>query len=257
MDLADHTNEQYQKKLYSLQCDPRNDKGARSPDNVALHCHWIHKTFSKKRYLRILDVGCGIGLYSHQLAKYGHQVVGIDISAIVIKHAAKISVNDRCSFICGDIFDYNSPDKFDLILFTYSIFNTLSYQKGLALLQHLYGMQFSGGAFYIEALCLNKETFESGTKIQKECSHDDLFPEAEWVLRDIEWNNLEQSFEFRHYYQLNTKLEKTNLKLYAYSEQQYKNLLIKAGWKTVDFVLLPPGAFDNAGLPYSAIIARS
>lgn len=43
----------------------------------------------RRRYRRALDLGCGLGLLTEHLAKYAEEVVGIDISAVAIRHGAE------------------------------------------------------------------------------------------------------------------------------------------------------------------------
>ncbi|HUW33550.1 MAG TPA: class I SAM-dependent methyltransferase [Planctomycetota bacterium] len=95
---------------------------------------WLDKIFRKDMYLRyeytlkhcepiegrtFLDVGCGNGLYSIELAKRGaRKVVGLDISENMLKlcrqSAQQQGVADRCSFVHGDLLDYQPDEQFDV-----------------------------------------------------------------------------------------------------------------------------------------------
>jgi len=66
-----------------------------------------------------LDVGCGNGLYSLELARRGAgKVVGIDIAEVMInlcrKSAEAEYLDDRCSFEQTDLLAYNSNSLFDV-----------------------------------------------------------------------------------------------------------------------------------------------
>lgn len=68
---------------------------------------------------RFLDVGCGNGLYSLELARRGAQkVVGIDIAEVMVDLCKQSSVaqglNDRCTFIQTDLLEYTPNDRFDV-----------------------------------------------------------------------------------------------------------------------------------------------
>ncbi len=66
----------------------------------------------------VLDVGCGPGLYSVELARLGaSKVVGIDFAPKMIELAKKFAqdynVYDNCEFIVADFLEYNFPEQFD------------------------------------------------------------------------------------------------------------------------------------------------
>ena len=67
-----------------------------------------------------LDVGCGNGLYSLELARRGaRKVVGLDIAEVMIGLCTRASVDqsldDRCTFIQTDLLEWdNSGMKFDV-----------------------------------------------------------------------------------------------------------------------------------------------
>jgi 2-polyprenyl-3-methyl-5-hydroxy-6-metoxy-1,4-benzoquinol methylase len=68
---------------------------------------------------RFLDVGCGNGLYSLELARRGAaKVVGIDIAEVMVDLCKQSSVakglDDRCTFIQTDLLEYKPDSNFDV-----------------------------------------------------------------------------------------------------------------------------------------------
>jgi cyclopropane fatty-acyl-phospholipid synthase-like methyltransferase len=66
-----------------------------------------------------LDVGCGNGLYSIELAKKGaRRVVGLDISPVMIgrcqQSARKEGLEEKLTFVQTDLLPYEPEDKFDV-----------------------------------------------------------------------------------------------------------------------------------------------
>lgn len=89
---------------------------------------WVEKTVSQVDFLwdvlqlngteRILDLACGLGRHSIELAKRGCSVVGIDLTADYINEAKKNSkLENVCiDFQCKDIRDVRFQDEFDVVL---------------------------------------------------------------------------------------------------------------------------------------------
>lgn len=77
-----------------------------------------------------LDVGCGNGLYSLELARRGAaQVVGIDISEVMIElcreSSGKEKLDGRCSFSQTDLLAYSPQSPFD-VSFAIGLFDYIS-----------------------------------------------------------------------------------------------------------------------------------
>lgn len=78
----------------------------------------IYRSLAGKK---VLDYCCGLGQLSIQLAKYGADVTGVDISAESIKtaqeSAEKEGVASKCRFLVGDAEHTEFPDEsFDFII---------------------------------------------------------------------------------------------------------------------------------------------
>ncbi len=52
---------------------------------------------------KVLDMGCGAGFLTHDLAKLGHEVVGIDLSEDSLRIAKKIDETGRIHYLQADV----------------------------------------------------------------------------------------------------------------------------------------------------------
>jgi SAM-dependent methyltransferase len=71
---------------------------------------------------RVLELGCGHGLYSIEFAKLGANVVAVDYSAPMLElarqNAVKAGVADQITFVQSDIRQVRETGPFDLIFMT-------------------------------------------------------------------------------------------------------------------------------------------
>ena len=79
---------------------------------------------------RFLDVGCGNGLYSLELARRGAgKVVGIDIAEVMVdlckQYSAAENLDSQCTFIQTDLLDFKTDEKFD-VSFGIGLFDYIS-----------------------------------------------------------------------------------------------------------------------------------
>ncbi len=104
---------------------PEHDRGSRRPSIIAAHTKWIHQNLLQTRPSRILDLGCGPGLYTLALAAAGHTCTGIDFSPASVDYAREQALKSGadCRYIGADIRridDYRFGDPpYDLAMFIY------------------------------------------------------------------------------------------------------------------------------------------
>ena len=85
-----------------------------------LRINFIRENTDSLKNCSVLDVGCGGGILTEELAKYSHKVLGIDICSTAIdagkKHAAEqqLSVNYKNTTI-EQLYNENPDTKYDII----------------------------------------------------------------------------------------------------------------------------------------------
>lgn len=67
---------------------------------------------------KVLDIGCAWGYLTRQVASYGFQVKGIDLSAVAIEEAIKNNEGTGmdCTFEQHNFLDFCSDERFDIVL---------------------------------------------------------------------------------------------------------------------------------------------
>ncbi len=91
--------------------------------NRAIHLEQrlaLHPWLKVSAGSRVLDVGCGVGRWSRQLARRGALVTGVDLSPTMIceaqRRAQSDGVDPRCQFRVQDLSQLEIGSQFDLVL---------------------------------------------------------------------------------------------------------------------------------------------
>lgn len=106
--------------------------------NLNIHYHRVFVGAVPPNARKALDIGCGDGLLSFDLADQGLQVIGIDLDAPSIERA---TANERASFdtqfVCADVFShYFEPESFDLVASSATLHH-LDARRGLRRMKQL------------------------------------------------------------------------------------------------------------------------
>ena len=67
-----------------------HDAASRRAIIIDEHVDWIQREVLLNRSSRVLDLGCGPGLYSSRLAQRGHTCMGIDFGPASIEYAREL-----------------------------------------------------------------------------------------------------------------------------------------------------------------------
>jgi len=71
----------------------------------------------RRPYGDVLDMGCGLGVFSRALAPHADRVLGIDVSLRAVSQARSLSTGfGNLHFEQGDIHSFDSPRRFSLIV---------------------------------------------------------------------------------------------------------------------------------------------
>lgn len=114
------------KQLLNLHINPDCDIASRSRNKIEITIEWILEKTDKQK-LKILDLGCGPGLYAELLTQKGHQVTGIDFSENSIQYAIKQAQEKQLNieYIRGNYLDIDFKEQYDLIILIYADFCVL------------------------------------------------------------------------------------------------------------------------------------
>ena len=127
-----------------------HDLASRRLSIVEAHVEWIHRDVLGEAPSRILDLGCGPGLYSHRLARLGHRCIGLDFSPASIDHARREASGLPCEFVLTDLRHADLPSHQDLVLFNYGQLNVFPREEATDLLRRAHDALRAGGQLLLE-----------------------------------------------------------------------------------------------------------
>jgi len=81
-------------------------------------CDFIEQEIGYNQSLKILDLGCGTGRHSIELAKRGYSLTGIDLSKSLLERAFEKAneQNVKIDFIQADARELNFSEEFDIVI---------------------------------------------------------------------------------------------------------------------------------------------
>lgn len=92
-----------------------------SEDSIGDECDALEKIFngySSRKVKSVLDVGCGTGIHSIELARRGYSAVGFDYAPKMVDVAKRrvAEKKSRAEFFVGDMRDFSLGTKFDAVI---------------------------------------------------------------------------------------------------------------------------------------------
>ncbi len=147
------TDSYISEQLLQVHLNPDVDLASRKMETIKATVKWILKKVGKDN-LKILDLGCGPGLYSQLLAQEGHKVTGIDFSDQSIKHAIKTAKekNLEIEYRQLNYLDFEEVEKYDLVILIYTDFGVLVPEDRDTLLGNIHHALKPGGFFLFDVL---------------------------------------------------------------------------------------------------------
>jgi len=105
--------------------------------------------------LKILDLGCGPGLYTQQIAQKGHKVTGVDFSRNSIDYAKEQAKTNNLDieYINKNYLELDLPEnEFDLVMMIYTDLGVLLPDERIQLLSKIEKALKPGGTFIFDVL---------------------------------------------------------------------------------------------------------
>ncbi|MBX3084534.1 MAG: class I SAM-dependent methyltransferase [Anaerolineae bacterium] len=242
---------EFSKRMLKEHLTQAHDAASRRTAIIERQVAWIHEEVLGARPSRVLDLGCGPGLYASRLAALGHQCVGIDFSPASIDYARQ--QRSDVTYIQADVREADFGTGFDLAMMLYGEINTFTPTDAQCIIDKALAALKPGGA-----LLLEPHPYEAVKRIGS--SAPSWYSAEEGLLSPRPFVCLEESFfqdgrSMNRFYVIDA--ETGSLTTYgsmtqAYTEAEYRQLLRAFATVTIYPSLVNP---ENDGM-LCAIVAR-
>jgi len=251
----------FSRRMLREHLSQNHDAASRRFEKIDLHVKWIHQHALAGNPSRILDLGCGPGLYAARLARLGHRIAGIDYSPASIAYARETAQRENlaCTFVEADLRQAEFGRDFDAAMLIFGELNVFRPGDARTILGKACQALRPGGR-----LILEPHTFEAIQKIGQEpaswfSAPTGLFSERPHiVLFEYSWVQEQQVANIRYYIIEASTGEVIQLaqSMQAYTQRGYEDLLTECGYVEIEFFPSLIGDPDPTQSALLGILAR-
>ncbi len=251
----------FSERMLSFHLSQENDAASRRFTIIDRHVAWIHQFVLGDKPARILDLGCGPGLYSSRLAQLGHTCVGIDWSPASIRYASQFAQEKQlaCTYIESDVRQAPFGAGFDLAMFIFGEFNVFKPADASLILDKACQALKPGGRLLLEV-----HTFDAIRRMGLEpaswyTSQGALFSSQPYLaLEEAFWDEGKQVATRRYFVIDSAHLEITRYaaSYQAYSDEGYRSTLQSHNFQQVSFIPGMTGEVEEHPFELFVILAE-
>lgn len=241
---------EFSRRMLAEHLSQAHDAASRRAETIDRQVDWIDAELLERRPARILDLGCGPGLYLSRLAGLGHQSAGIDFGPASIEHACGEAerLGLRIDYTLGDLRATGFPGGQDLIMLIFGELNVFIRDEALDILTRARQALRPGGRMLLEV-----HTFDAVRQMGQalptwRAAERGLFSDRPHIrLDDAYWDTSACAAVIRHYI---IDAEAAGATLYgssvqAYEREEYESLLETAGFEYLEWREDWPGLSDD------------
>ena len=148
-----HTSE----RMLAYHLDETVDVASRNRDFLDRSIAWLVSHFRLASGARVADFGGGPGLCAQRLARAGLNVTGIDFSANSLRYAREMAAGEGLDidYVEADYLEFETDQRFDLILLIMCDFCALSPSQRMAMLEKFHSLLLPGGSVLLDVYSLS------------------------------------------------------------------------------------------------------
>lgn len=228
---------EFSRRMLKEHLSQKSDAASRRAGKIKKHVDWIHSFVLGGKTSRLLDLGCGPGLYTARLAALGHTCHGIDFSPASIEYAMK-DAPESCTYTLGDIRTTNFGSGYDLVMLIFGEFNVFKPKDAELILSKACKALNPGGRILLEFQTFDA-VYETGNQPATWYSaENELFAEEPHLcLMECFWEE-RQAVAIERYFIVDAasgEVTRYSSSTQAYENEQLSHMLVQAGFQGPEF----------------------
>ena len=251
----------FSKRMLDEHLSQAHDAASRRFATIDKHVAWISRTLLGQKPSRILDLGCGPGLYTERLTRLGHNCVGIDFGPAAIDYAQTQATADNL------LIDYRHEDirqavygtGFDLVMLINGEFNVFRPAEARDLLRQSWQALNKGALILLEPHTFDGIQTKTDAPARWHAAKEGLFSNDPHLwLQEHFWDGESQTAITRHYIVDGATAAVTRHAetLQAYTEEAYQQLLTTAGFSNIQRFASLTGGTDSVQEDVFVLVAQ-
>jgi SAM-dependent methyltransferase len=232
-----------------------HDAASRKTETIDSQVDWIERTVIQRNPARILDLGCGPGLYTSRLAERGHNPRGIDFGPASVEYANQ---NSSVEHRLEDVRTANFGSGNDLVMMIFGEINVFRPEDAALILSRAQQSLAKGGRVLLEAHTPDAiEAIGSGSRAWSSRVKGLFSDRPHLLLEESFWDAALQAATVR-YFVIDAETGEVTRhaqSMQQYSLHQYEDLLERAGLK-LEFTAPSLDGSDTAG-DFVVLVASS
>ncbi len=251
----------FSRRMLQEHLSQAHDAASRRAAKIEAHVRWIHEHVLAARPARILDLGCGPGLYASRLARLGHTCVGIDFSPASIEYARNTAQAEglSCVYHLADIRQADYGAGFDLAMLIFGELNVFCRADAHRILARMSAALNLGGVLLLEPHTWAAVRQEGQAGVQWYASAGGLFSERPHLcLTECFWHEA-QACAVERYWIIDAETGQVTrhaASMQAYTDEEYRLVLTECGLYDIEFYPSLTGETDETQAALLVLCAR-
>jgi SAM-dependent methyltransferase len=248
---------EFSKRMLHEHLSQAHDAASRRFEIIDKHVDWIHHQVLKGNPARILDLGCGPGLYANRLARLGHHCVGIDFSPASIAYAREQAEEAGldCKYFHQDIRQADFGEGFGLVMSIFGELNVFLPAEAKGILANAWRALVPDGFLLLEPHTFTKVAEIGGEPHSWYSAEKGLFSDEPHLFLQENFWDAKNKAAIQRYYVIDAATGGVTFNsstMQAYTNEDYRLLLAECGFTDAVFY---PSLGGSAGSPEGGLIA--